>query len=72
LSREAFELFESAQSNLLHFTILSAQAEESPKLMIVTKPSLKRISVTVCYASFGVLSGLDAPFQMTPHLLLET
>jgi hypothetical protein len=28
-----------AQSNLLHFTILSTQVEESPKLTIFTKPS---------------------------------
>lgn len=39
-----------AQSNLLQFTILSTQAEGSPKLIIVTKPLQKGIFVTVCYA----------------------
>jgi hypothetical protein len=33
------QLTDRAQSNLLHFIMLSTQAEGSPKLIIVTKPS---------------------------------
>jgi hypothetical protein len=42
LKEEARVVLKRAQSDLLHFTILSTQAEESPRLVIVAEPSQKK------------------------------